>query len=331
MLIRKALDQDIPAIIQLMRDSLGESLIPKSERLWRWKHEDNPFGESFVLVAEEDGMLIGLRAFMQWQWRRNNEVFKAVRAVDTGTHKNHQGKGIFKKLTLQQVEECRQQGVHFVFNTPNENSRPGYLKMGWVEQGRMPIKIKIRRPVNMAMAKLTNRKLQGGASDPTPRQEWNFSQMPLSLLQSYKQPETAKFETPLSEAYIKWRYADCPLYNYNYLSNGKDYLLICRIKEQAIGRELRLVDLLVFGDNRKAANEMKKEAAQYCSRNKIDFISISGTTYEQYKNLLSWMGPLPVTKSGPIVTLRDLNMGDAFASMTDVSKWDFSVGAMELF
>ncbi|MDH5380092.1 MAG: hypothetical protein OEW75_04520, partial [Cyclobacteriaceae bacterium] len=29
--------------------------------------------------------------------------------------------------------------THFIFNTPNEKSRPGYLKMGWVDAGRLPV------------------------------------------------------------------------------------------------------------------------------------------------------------------------------------------------
>jgi hypothetical protein len=40
-------------MIGLLKKSLGEGLIPKSEALWNWKHEQNPFGASFVLLAEE--------------------------------------------------------------------------------------------------------------------------------------------------------------------------------------------------------------------------------------------------------------------------------------
>src|SRR5690242_1982453 len=69
MQIRPATPQDKPAMIGLLKKSLGEGMIPKSEALWDWKHEQNPFGASFVLLAEENGVLIGLRAFMQWQWK----------------------------------------------------------------------------------------------------------------------------------------------------------------------------------------------------------------------------------------------------------------------
>jgi N-acetylglutamate synthase-like GNAT family acetyltransferase len=65
MQIRAANDSDIPAIIDLLKISLGETLLPKSENYWRWKHIENPFGPSPVLLAVEDNNLIGVRALQK--------------------------------------------------------------------------------------------------------------------------------------------------------------------------------------------------------------------------------------------------------------------------
>ena len=51
--IRQATDEDIPRIISLLKKSLGEA-IPKSETYWNWKHQNNPFGKSYVLLTEEN-------------------------------------------------------------------------------------------------------------------------------------------------------------------------------------------------------------------------------------------------------------------------------------
>src|SRR5688500_12323348 len=115
--IREATEADIPAIVALLKISLGENLMPKSDRYWRWKHLENPFGPSPVLLCWEGGNLIGVRAFMRWRWMWEQKNYHAVRAVDTATHPGHQGKGIFKRLTLSLVERCRHED-HFVFNTP---------------------------------------------------------------------------------------------------------------------------------------------------------------------------------------------------------------------
>lgn len=157
MQLRPADPKDKSAIIDLLKKSLGESTIPKSEALWNWKHEQNPFGPSYILLAEENNMLVGLRAFMQWEWQWKGKIYKAIRAVDTATHPDYQGKGIFKKLTLQQIEICRQQGISFVFNTPNNQSKPGYLKMGWIEQGKLPLKFKLLRPLSLAYYRLADK------------------------------------------------------------------------------------------------------------------------------------------------------------------------------
>jgi predicted N-acetyltransferase YhbS len=97
MKIREATEEDIPDILEVLKASLGETSSKKTEDVWKYKHIDNPFGKSMVLVAIEENKIIGVRAFMRWKWQKGDCVFSAFRAVDTATHPKHQGKGIFKK------------------------------------------------------------------------------------------------------------------------------------------------------------------------------------------------------------------------------------------
>jgi GNAT superfamily N-acetyltransferase len=109
-------------MVQLLKESLGESLIKKSVEVWNYKHVKNPFGPSHVLLAEKEEQLIGLRAFMSWKWQQGENIWQAWRAVDTATHPQHQGKGIFRTLTMQALEEVAAQEPCFIFNTPNEKA-----------------------------------------------------------------------------------------------------------------------------------------------------------------------------------------------------------------
>jgi predicted N-acetyltransferase YhbS len=330
--IRLAGPADRPAIIELLRQSLGESTVPKSEALWFWKHEQNPFGKSYVLLAEEDGTLIGLRAFMQWDWQWQGKCYKAIRAVDTATHPAHQGKGIFKKLTLQQAEACKQAGVQFVFNTPNTQSKPGYLKMGWVEQGKMPLKFKIVKPFAMGYAMVFNKKkVSSYKDDPTPRMEWPEKIFQL-IDEAIKNDD--HLSTAVSGSYIKWRYADNPLANYNYITDKENFLVIVRMKEHFFGKELRISDFILLNKNtsaKKVSSLIKKAVCEYSRKNDVRFISLSGQQYQQYKAYFSWMGFVPVRSLGPIVTLKDLNMNSHFPQLLDVNNWAYSLGDMELF
>jgi hypothetical protein len=332
MLVRPASPEDRPAIIELLRQSLGESSIPKSEALWLWKHEQNPFGPSYVLVAEEAGKLIGLRAFMQWDWLRNDKIYKAVRAVDTATHPDYQGKGIFKKVTLQQLEICRQQGVLFVFNTPNLQSRPGYLKMGWVMQGKMPLKFTLLKPFTMARTRLFNKeKYVGHQEDPSPFQKWTHGV--LSSLDGYVQ-KTEQLATVFSSQYISWRYANNPLFTYNYFTDQENFLLVTRIKMHAYTKEMRLVDFVKLNpkaDNGYLNATLKRQVLPFCDRHQVDFISFSGQQYRAHRSCFKWMGLLPVRPLGPIITLKDLNMKDDFSHLLNTRNWCYSTGDLELF
>lgn len=331
MQIRPAAPQDKSAIIGLMKKSLGEGLIPKSETLWNWKHEQNPFGASFVLVAEENGTLIGLRVFMQWQWQWRGTVYKAIRAVDTATHPDHQRKGIFKKLNQQQLEICKQQGIHFIFNTPNDQSRHGNLKMGWVEQGRMPLKFKVLNPIALAYAIAFKKDKSAAGADPTPAQTWD--PRVFDLMNKY-QVNDEHLNTVLSPSYIRWRYTNNPLFRYNYFTDFENFLLIGRIKSHSFTRELRLVDCMLFNNastNRRISSQISKAVLPYCKTNKIQIISFSGQQYQTYRSALNWMGMIPVQNRGPIVTLRDLNMNEKFPELLDIKNWGYSLGDMELF
>ena len=144
--IREATPDDRPAIMELCRTSLGWGDDPRFEQLFSWKHDENAFGPSYMWVATDGGKIVGLRAFMRWEFVRGGEVLHAVRAVDTATHPDYQGKGLFTAMTMHGLDVIEGDGIDFVFNTPNDKSRPGYLKMGWQEVGKLPVAIRVAGP-----------------------------------------------------------------------------------------------------------------------------------------------------------------------------------------
>ena len=150
--IRRATASDEAALLELLRVSMGEDAVPWTSAYWRWKHEANPFGASPVLVAEADGRFVALRAFMRWTWQSGDRAVPAVRAVDTATHPDYRGRGLFKRLTLRLRDEMEAEGIGFVFNTPNAQSRPGYLKMGWSLVGKPTLWVRPVQPVRLARA-----------------------------------------------------------------------------------------------------------------------------------------------------------------------------------
>jgi GNAT superfamily N-acetyltransferase len=296
MTTRQATEADIPKIVALLKISLGELRMPKSEAFWRWKHIENPFGSSPVLLAEADGQLVGVRAFMRWEWQQSDKVIKAVRAVDTATHPDHQGKGIFKKLTRQLVEQCRDEDVHFIFNTPNVSSMPGYLKMGWQKYGRMNIRA---FPVIPGFRKASS----------TP-----------SIYQGESKVDAQRFihsgtlVTNQSNQFLKWRYGRNPNDRYFKWQAGGNRI-IYRIKSGSRFTEMRIVEGFYTG---QYGGEMFKLLQQEARWHGAHFITWTGFKLP-FPNV-----PLPV---GPLITLNYLN----HSLPQPLKNWQPTMGDMEVF
>lgn len=105
-----------------------------SEKQFRWKHLECPCGVSYVWGAFHNGRIVGVRLYSKWHSFGGNLEF--VQAVDTATHPEHQRKGIFKELILRSTKYLDDKGV-IIFNFPNEQSAPQYLKYGWKNNGTL--------------------------------------------------------------------------------------------------------------------------------------------------------------------------------------------------
>ncbi|MFM7709819.1 MAG: GNAT family N-acetyltransferase [Ferruginibacter sp.] len=317
--ITAATDQDLPNMIELLRISLGEGLIPKSERMFRWKHVENPFGGSKIMLAKDQDQIIGLRAFMRWDWVNQHTHIRAVRAVDTATHPAHQGKGIFKKLTLQAVGECTAEGVSLVFNSPNQKSRPGYLKMGWKQIGKLPLHMGIGSilPMKYHEQRLFDQLLKLGASQ-------NFDE----LDSGWQVPlHDTFFQTRLDKQYLVWRYQHCPVFTYHTLIQPDLYGIVFRFRNWKGFSELRICETWTCSPaGEKAAREVFK---QLIRTTKPLFVSCAPTP--------DWTGkmskPFGLPGSffiGPITTIRPLAMKNLH-TFESFNNWKPSIGAMELF
>lgn len=311
MIQRKAIDSDIPAIIELLKISLGESLIPKSEKLWKWKHIENPFGKSPILLAEENGILLGVRAFLKWEYYLDGKVYKACRAVDTATHPDHQGRGIFKNLSLSLIEEIKKDDVDLVFNTPNSKSTPGYLKMGWEKWGKLPLKLNFH---------LTN--IKGSQQEFG---DWNQITSLIEKIEHASQSDPV-MQTRLVPGYLHWRYPANPLYTYQFISDGENFLLIYRIKEGKMGKEFRICDFFTTDLLSDAKSKsIKKLLNERIKSSGTRFSSFSGLSYP-LQNYID-MGPIPILKIGPMVTLRKTTEDLDPKSLA----WAWSLGDLEVF
>lgn len=234
--LAEATVSDIPAIVRLFETCLGDEGGVPSAEFWTWKHVSNPFGTSPVLLAWDGERLAGIRAFMKFRFESASRALTGYRAVDTATDPAYRGKGIFKTLTLQLIQHLAasaQNDSAFVFNTPNNQSLPGYLKMGWAEWGRP-------RVAAWPRSILTNRaSLENGF-----QRLRNFD---IQLIQSLSTPQ---LQIVKDGAYFRWRYFDIPMKGfglYEFDADSSHYHVFFHHKLRRQFSETRVCDVLKNG------------------------------------------------------------------------------------
>lgn len=319
--VRPATTGDLPQILELMRLALGWSGRPADAAFFRWKHLDNPFGASPMWVAthpDADG-IVAFRTFMRWRFLHGTEPVEAVRAVDTATHPEFQGRGIFSRLTRHALEELRAQGVAFVFNTPNDRSRPGYLKMGWQPVGRLPVRVlpsSVRTAASLLRA--------GGPAelDSLPSQAGQAASAVFGSAGPEDLPPPSAdgaLRTDRSSAYLRWRYGHEPLC-YRVLrseTSAGEGMVVFRVRERRALREVVVAEVLAAGASDRRRRALVREA-----------LRAAGGHYAIGLRGPADAGGLPVPRRAcPFLLARALRP----SGVPELAAWSLSMGDVELF
>jgi len=328
---RMADENDIPAIVELLKLGLGESLLPKSENFWRWKHFENPFGKSFIMLATDDSGIVGVRSFMRWQWKTRTMLLESVRGVDTVVHPNYQRQGMFGKLTLALARYSRSQGIDFLFSTPNNGSNKAYTKLGWREAGRLPVNIKIVRPFSMAFKlvyKPAAYPLPEKAGDGSVSHYLNHQGLRALLAANDLLQGTDIISAHTADS-LRWRYQNVPVARYYAIAIERQgmlkALLFYRIKHSRAGRELRVTDTFVekAAYGRELGQLLKKAAIEQ----QVEYITSGSFGLDNITP--GWLA-LPKRELGPIVTIHNIAMSDV-TPFIGFTRWSPSLGDLELF
>jgi hypothetical protein len=312
--IRRATIADRAAILRLLQRSLGgEEGDERHAELFAWKHDRNPFGPSPMWIAVDDGRVAAFRTFMRWEFVRGGEVLRAVRAVDTATDPEYQGRGLFRSLTMRALDEMRAEQVDFVFNTPNSQSRPGYLKMGWRTVGRVPAAVRFVGPTG-ALAALWSRVPADRWSEEltigTSVDEWLDGGGPGDRFPRAR--DVRQIVTNVDDAYLRWRFT-LPLLRYRAVERDGNAVVV---RSRRRGSALELAVVAAFGDprgcDRLAGRTATTAGADYAIRTGQPQISSRFVALPGGGPVLTWRS---VTDTGP----------------PPLANWNLSLGDIELF
>jgi GNAT superfamily N-acetyltransferase len=321
--IRPAEPSDRPAVLGLMQVSLGMSIDDRYDAFFDWKHEQNPFGRSPAWVAVDGGTVVGFRTFLRWDYRvPGGGVVAAVRAVDTATHPDHQGRGIFRRLTLQALDDLRTQGIAFVFNTPNDQSRPGYVKMGWTPVGRLAAKIRVRSlgaAVRLVRARVPAEFWSPPAHGGRPALEVLAESGLSDLLTSA--PPAGGLATRRTPEYLRWRYGFAPLaYRAVTLDDGlRSGVAIFRLRRRRSAVECALCDVITPAGDESASRALVRRVVRECGADYV--IGVGGPVLDR-------SGFVRVPGQGPVLAWYALAADLPGGRLDD---WALTLGDVELF
>lgn len=234
---------------------------------WSRKHLNNPLHKRCMVMAAFDGeKIVGINSFIAMDYEYRGEIFHAVQSCDTAVDPDYRGKGIFSRMIVSATEAFKEEGVDLLVGYPNQNSFPGFLKMGWQEVQRS---MKYFFPNNV---KKVGREMLGknlpACLDPLATVWRTVHSLPYSFTRGYELSETNTITVEdynqflnqnmihihLSQAYLDWKLsADHQMITVSREGRAVCKLIVC---EFHVGEDYRRGNVLAI---KKMANADTKE------------------------------------------------------------------------
>lgn len=321
--LRRYEARDEAGVAELLSSCLA---IPSelAPRLWWWKHGENPFGGAPVWIALDGGRVVAVRPFLAWEFEQEGRIIRAARAVDTATHHDYRGRGLFRTLTEHALDDLEAGGVAFVFNTPNDLSRPGYLKMGWQLVGRVPVHARFRSPTSLFRA--THARVPAGLESAH-----SNSRVGISASDVFQDPTAIErlltgdraslsLFTHRTVPFLSWRYGSGPI-GYRAMVSERgidDGVLFFRHRQRGAAVEASVCDIAVPGGDRRLTAALLRQLARSGLADYAVRLGSDGRGRHGY---------LRLPCQGPTLVWRPICQ----AEMPTLAAWRLCLGDIELF
>lgn len=274
--IRRYRPEDAAEVVALLTSAL-----PRWERyrdpaaVWHWKHFANPFGASRVLVAIQEGRIVGTSSMLRWGLRRGEHSVTAMRSVDLATDPALQRSGIASQIAKAGFVELKQMGLPLGFYTPNQNSSRLAQRDGRKSAGMLEAQVRVRRPLRALRAWWRAKRDTGPAHGAEALSAFRGDPIPVevllrdergqieALLAADRARDVSSFHTAHSWESLYWRYAQHPGLRYWAVATRRqgrlEGCLIFRAEEHHSAHRVVLEDLLLRNAEPAALRALRAE------------------------------------------------------------------------
>lgn len=269
----------------LLSASLAHKIPIKSREWFRWKFEESPYGKAVLACAFDGNQVVGCVGFGMGQMTYGVEDIKCALSYENFVHPQYQGCHIFTKLIKLAEIECQQQGVDILYNFPNHNSFPGYVKKGWVPKKISSYKIKLCNLVKCIRYFFDLKK--------------GFIPLDSNLehVRQYNIPafcatrEEGVFIPQWTNEYLKWRFQTFKVGNYWIYENGE----VFAIARFGMRGHLKEAEILHIQGHQRAItkSDWKKVLKDLTQNTGVDFIGVSASLEHPISAFTKCFIPVP--------------------------------------
>lgn len=224
-------------LLDLFRASFGHTM---SAEHWDWKYLQNTLisSDPEVIVAIENGKIIGARPFLIAEMWLGNKKVKTAQHCDTMVHPDYQGRGIFNQMGKFAIQYLKDNGYALSYGFPNPMSRPGFLKQGYRIVAETENMFRVANPQKLLLCKLGNKMLAGGLGFFYDILLNTKTKKPARLSDSFQVEVSNQFANDLkgvddlrdksginlvrSESFLRWRFDRHPNNSYRYVMAKRD-------------------------------------------------------------------------------------------------------------
>lgn len=302
--VRKYISGDEKQIIRLFHEVFKKHMgKTESFKHWNWEYKKNPNKQLFILLATDNDKVVGHYSVIPVKMKIKNEELITSLSLDTMTHEDYRGKGIFPLLANKLYKEIGKMGIPITYGFPNKYSiKPIIKKCGWFEITDLPIYV---LPLNFT--NLINRYIKSRFFSKYVGNLLNF--LTNLFLKKYKIPNRIKihriteFDKSFDDLwnlikkelkigvirdsnYLNWRYIQKPEDNYNiFVIKDKKILKGYIILKTEVRYGLRIgliIDLLTVPSQFNYENYLINYSIFYFKKKRADIITIIMFPHSRY-------------------------------------------------